>query len=201
MIYQNQTVALFPCIEPDPSRAAFVGTGLGPAGLRIRSCAIAALNELHGGDTEVRLRFLTSTDDSSEGALLKNLDLEDAGVTIICLEPSVIRSTLRLRTALLLDSQPGGAEALHRQISCSTWVRAVRPADASSYQSISDLRERDCTVAVSMLLDELARRRVTQFGQRKFEVAVELLKASANEAGFDTLAGRIAGMRSAALDL
>lgn len=201
MIYQNQTVALFPCIEPDPVRPAFVGSGLGPAGLRIRSCAIAALNEFHGGDCEVRIRFLASNDDSSERILLKTLCLEDAGVTIVCLEPVVIRSTLRLRTALLLDNQPGGAEAMHREISCSTWARAVRATDASSFGDMSDLRERDCAVAVAILLDELAGRSVTPDGRGKFELAAELLTATAVEAGLDALARRVAGMRSAALNL
>lgn len=199
MLYENQIVSLFPVIVPDPKRPAFTGSGLGPAGLQIRSLAIAERNVLHGGDSEVRFRFLTSTDDDSECHLLRRLGVEDTGVTIVSLEPAVIRSTLRLRTALLLDRQPGGAEAIHRQMSCATWVRAPRATDETSFAGIEDLRERHLAVAVAMLLDELACMRVTPFGAHRFELAAELVKAAAIDAGFEALAAQVARMRLSAL--
>ena len=199
MIYQDQTIALFLSTVADPARAGLAGSGLAPAGRRIQSLAIAALDVLHGGESEVRLRFLTADDDRSERDLLRTLGIEATGATIVCVDPVAVRSALRLRTALLLDCQPGGAETLHREISCATWVRAVSGLDASTLEDIADDREQHCAMAALLLLGELASRRVTPFADAMFERTAKLLKASAAETALRALADHVPGMRAAAL--
>ncbi|WP_439533475.1 hypothetical protein [Polymorphobacter sp.] len=199
MIYKDQTIALILSTTADPERAGFADSGLSLAGMRIQSVAIAALNIFHGEDSEVRLRFVTSNDDRSERDLLRNLNVEDAGVTLICADPAVVRTTLRLRTSLLLDNQRGGAEAVHRQLACATWLAAGRQVDASLLGDLGNRREKHLAMAAAILLDELVDRRITPLGACRFELAAELLQESAAEAGFDALAGRIVELRLAAL--
>lgn len=199
MLFSNQTVAYHVSTEPDPNRTNLTGTSLAAAGTRIRSLAIVTLNTFHCGDSEVLIRFLTADDDTEERDLLRSLHLESDGVTIVCFDPATVRTTMRLRTMLLLDNQQGAAESLHRQLSAARWTAPGRPDTATSFRITASRKEGQCQRAAVLLLDELAGFAITPFGKAQFDRAAALLKTSADADGLKALAANVAIMRLAAL--